>query len=96
MSVAFVPGAGAAVPGASAQEASSAGLAEALVALEARFDAERPERVVVTDDSDPALAAALVAAKLGIRLEATPDATGEPSDNARVIAQLAGTYTAGA
>ena len=50
---------------------------------------DEPERVVVADDSDAALAAALVAAKLLIPIESRLDASGPASDNRLVIAQLA-------
>ena len=65
------------------------GLAAALVALEAEFEASRPEVVVAADDSEAALAAALVATKLLIPFEATAEATASSSPNGRVIAQLA-------
>lgn len=68
--------------------AATARLTGALVALEAEFEAERPDTVVVTDDSEAALAAALVATKLLISLEAT-DAATTSSPNGRVLAQLA-------
>ena len=68
--------------------AATAGIAAALVALEAEFEASRPETVVVADDSDAALAAALVATKLLIPLEATGEAMAT-SPNGRVLAQLA-------
>ena len=51
--------------------------------------AEPPERVVLADDSDEALAAALVAAKLLIPLSARMDATQAASANGAVITQLA-------
>ena len=73
---------------------SVAALAGALTELEARFEAERPEAILLVDDSDTALAAALVAAKLLIPIKASGDATSPASDNARLIAQLADTYTA--
>jgi hypothetical protein len=81
------------VEGNDAWAVSNAELAELLVEFEASLARERPERVVVADDSDAALAAALVAAKLLIPLEAMPAATEAPSDNGRVIAQLATAYT---
>jgi UDP-N-acetylglucosamine 2-epimerase len=68
--------------------AATARLTTALVALEAQFEAERPEAVVVADDSEVALAAALVATKLLIPLEASEAAT-TGSPNGRVLAQLA-------
>jgi hypothetical protein len=64
-------------------------LAAALVALEAEFEAEPPDAVLVADDSEIALAAALVATKLLISLEATAEATAADSPNGRVLAQLA-------
>ncbi len=72
---------------------STASLARALVAFEARFEAAPPNSVVLEDDSDAALAAALVAAKLGIELAARPEARTAKSANGCAIAQLAGTYT---
>jgi hypothetical protein len=69
-------------------DAATARIAGALVALEGAFDAERPEAVIVADDSDVALAAALVATKLLIPLEATAQAASD-SPNGRVLAQLA-------
>ena len=68
-------------------------LGDALRPLEQRLLDERPARVVLTDDSDTALAAALVAAKLGITVEPRPAASDAPSTNGQLIAQLAGTYT---
>jgi hypothetical protein len=68
--------------------ATTARLTTALVALEAEFEAERPDAVVVTDDSEVALAAALVATKLLIPLEAS-DGAKTSSPNGRVLAQLA-------
>jgi hypothetical protein len=85
MGVRVVEGSGAA--------ASNAELAELLLEFEASLGSERPERVFVADDSDAALAASLVAAKLLIPLEAAPAATEAASDNGRVIAQLATAYT---
>jgi UDP-N-acetylglucosamine 2-epimerase len=70
-------------------EGATGPLAAALVALEERFEAERPEVVVVADDSEMSLAAALVATKLLIPLEATAAATAPESANGRVLAQLA-------
>jgi hypothetical protein len=70
-------------------DAATGRLASALVAFEAEFEAERPEAVVVADDSEVALAAALVATKLLIPLEATPEAIATDSQNGRVLAQLA-------
>ncbi len=64
-------------------DAATARLAAALVALEQAFEAERPEAVVVADDSEVALAAALVAAKLLIPVEATAAATTDSPERAR-------------
>jgi len=74
-------------------ENDGSGLPEALRELERRMLDEQPERVVLGDDSDTALAAALVAAKLGIEIEATEAARAASSANGRVIAQLAQPYT---
>ena len=68
---------------------STAPLAHALLALEAELSAIAPERVVCGDDSDAALAAALVAAKLELGVDATPAAREDRSANGRLIAQLA-------
>ena len=70
-------------------DAATAGLVAALVALEAEFEAERPELVVAADDSEAALAAALVATKMLIPFEATAEAASADSPNGRVMAQLA-------
>ena len=72
---------------------SPADLAAALLEAEREIDRLRPERVVLADDSDFALAAALVAAKLLVPVEAARPAIEAPSANGRLIAQLAGTYT---
>ena len=78
-------------------------LAEALVAFERRMREEPADLVVLGDDSDTALAAALSALKLGIAVEAVPEARNGSSENARLLAQLAqaggegdGAYTADA
>jgi hypothetical protein len=67
------------------------GLAGLLRHFERAVEADAPELVVLEDDSDAALAAALVAVKLLIPVEARPRATEPASVNARLIAQLAGT-----
>ncbi len=72
---------------------TGAGLARHLVAFEAEFAAQRPARVVLGDASDAALAAALVAAKMLIALEALSAATDTTALNGRLIAQLVSTYT---
>ena len=66
------------------------GLAALLLEFERTLSADPPDRVVLADDSDEALAAALVAAKLLIELEATASASATASMNGRLIAQLAG------
>ena len=58
-----------------------------------KVEAERPDLVVLADASDTALAGALVAAKLGIAVEAMPAASDAPTTNGRLIAQLAAAYT---
>ena len=57
-------------PSSEAERGSSAALAAAIVSFEAEFAARRPDSVVLADDSDAALAAALVATKLGIPVAA--------------------------
>jgi hypothetical protein len=69
---------------------SSDGLAALLLEFERTLSADPPDRVVLADDSDESLAAALVAAKLLIELEATASASATTSMNGRLIAQLAG------
>ena len=81
------------IEGGGPEPVSTAELADLLLAYEASLSEERPERVVLADDSDASLAAALVAAKLLIPLEAMPAASEAASDNGRVIAQLASAYT---
>ncbi len=78
-------------PGAGEDPTSSAPLARALLAFEAEIEAARPERVLLLDDSDEALAAALVATKLLIPVDAEPGARQPATANGRLIAQLAGT-----
>ncbi len=68
-------------------------LAAALVAFEQALQADRPELVLLADDSDAALAAALVATKLLIPVEAIEGAAAGSGVNARLISQLAATYT---
>ena len=65
------------------------GLAALLLEFEHLLSADPPDRVVLADDSDEALAAALVAAKLLIELEATASASATTSMNGRLIVQLA-------
>jgi hypothetical protein len=63
--------------------------AELLRSFEESLSRETPERVVLADDSDVALAAALVAAKLLIPLESRAPASSSATVNGRLIAQLA-------
>ena len=83
------------VPGASDDDrpGSSAALARALVAFEQDASGQQMEPIVLADDSDAALAAALVGSKLLIPVLAGPAATDPPTANARLIAQLAAAYT---
>ena len=67
-------------------------LAGAMIELERRMLAERPERVVLRSDGDAALAAAVVAAKLEIPIaHAPPEAAAGPAQalNRHLIALLA-------
>ena len=74
--------------------ASSSALGAALVAFEAVAETERPESLLLCDDSEPSLAAALVASKLLIPTEALPAAHDDRTANGRVLAQLTAAYTA--
>ena len=69
-------------------EDDGSALPQALRTLERRLLDERPALVVVADASDSALAAVLVASKLGIPVEAMPPATEASSVNGPVIAKL--------
>lgn len=93
MTVLFVENSTVSPPAGGAEARATAFLAHALTGFEERFEADRPETVVLTDDSDAALAAALVALKLLIPVEAAPGARDAPTANGRLIDQLAGTYT---
>jgi hypothetical protein len=77
------------------EDGSSRGLGAELVALERALADDPPERVLLADASDAALAAALVASKLLVPVEAVEDAAGAEDVNARLISQLAETYTPG-
>ena len=68
--------------------ASVAGLARLLLEFERMLRDDPPDRVVLADDSDEALAAALVATKLLIPLDATASTRAPTSTNGRLIAQL--------
>ena len=70
------------------QPHSSIGLARELIEAERRIAAESPLRVLVSDDSDAALAAALVAAKVPIEVAAADGALSSGSVNARLISRL--------
>jgi hypothetical protein len=72
---------------------SSAPLARDLTRFEAEALDRAPASIVLADDSDAALAAALVATKLLIPLTATDDARRATTVNGRLIAQLADAYT---
>ena len=76
-------------------EGSSAGLAVALVALEGELEQSPATIVLLADDSDAALAGALVATKLLVPVVAAEAATAGEGVNARLISQLAAAYTAG-
>lgn len=67
---------------------SSAALAAALVAFEADAEANRPGCVLLCDDSEASLAAALVATKLLIPIEALAAACDPATANGRLLAQL--------
>jgi UDP-N-acetylglucosamine 2-epimerase len=72
---------------------SSAALAARLVGFEAEMTGQEPELVLLADDSDAALAAALVATKLLIPVAAAAAASRPSTANGRLIAQLAAAYT---
>jgi hypothetical protein len=74
-------------------EDDGSAMPDALRGIERRLLEERPDRVVLADASDAALAGALVATKLGIAVEATTAASEAPTTNGRLIAQLAAAYT---
>jgi hypothetical protein len=68
-------------------------LAAAMIHFEAEASGQEIDSIVLADDSDAALAAALVGTKLPVDVLAVPDARGASSANGRVIAQLAAAYT---
>ena len=74
------------------EEGSSQPLADALVGIEQAVEADAPVEIVLADDSDAALAAALVATKVLLAVRAVAAATAGDSVNARLIAQLVPTY----
>jgi hypothetical protein len=61
-----------------------------LRSYEHTLSADPPDRVVLADDSDAALAAAIVASKLLIPLESTVNASEVANPNGALIARLAG------
>src|SRR5215213_6177107 len=73
---------------------SVAGFAAMLNAFEAEVDGVALDSIVLVDDSDAALAAALVGTKLPVDVAATVAARDAATVNGRLIAQLAGAYTA--
>jgi hypothetical protein len=77
--------------GTQAPQPSVEKLARLLVEFERTLTADRPHRVVLADDSDEALAAALVAAKLPSPIEVVATAGAPASTNGLLIAQLART-----
>ena len=83
-----------AAPPAQASEAPAvAELATALAALEADLHGQECEAIVLADDSEQALAGALVGTKLPVPVFATARAADRGSANGRLIAELAETYT---
>lgn len=70
-------------------------LASELLAFEREITARRPARVRLEDSSDSCLAAALVAAKLLVPLEASAAATDPATVNGRLIAQLVQIHSPG-
>lgn len=68
-------------------------LARALALLEADLRSQECDSVLLADDSEAALAAALVATKLVIEVDAVAGARNPESANGRLIIQLAGAYT---
>ena len=61
-----------------------------LRSYEHTLSADPPDRVVLADDSDAALAAAIVASKLLIPLESRVNASEAANPNGALIARLAG------
>jgi hypothetical protein len=79
---------------AAAEQDSVAALAEALISFEAEAQGQEVGSIVLVDDSDAALAAALVGTKLPVDVFAVAAAREAPSANGRLIAQLTAAYTA--
>ena len=65
-----------------------AALAAALIEAERLIEQRRPSRVLLADDSDLALGAALATTKLELPLLATAAARDRSTGNGRLIAQL--------
>ncbi len=80
-------------PGDSEQD-SVAGLAGALLRFEADASGRQIAAILLADDSDAALAAALVGTKLPVDVFAVAAAREAPSANGQLIRQLAAAYTA--
>jgi hypothetical protein len=78
---------------ADAEAPAVAALARALEVLETLLASQEFDRVLLADDSEEALAAALVATKLLIEVLAADGARNPATANGRLIAQLAGAYT---
>jgi hypothetical protein len=74
-------------------DGSVAALAGALVAFQADAAGQQIDAIVLADDSDAALAAALVGTKLPVDVSAVAAAREASSANGRLIAQLAAAYT---
>lgn len=74
-------------------EDDGSSLAQAFVAIEAQLRDARPAAIVLADSSDRALAAAITATKMLIPARAGAGARDASLPNARLIAQLADTYT---
>lgn len=72
-------------------DGSSAALARAMVELEAELERVPTDELLLADDSDAALAGALVALKMAVAVRAIDGACAGKGANARVIAQLAET-----
>jgi hypothetical protein len=68
-------------------------LARALEELESLLRGQEFDLVLLADDSEQALAAALVATKLLIEVRASEQARNPETANGRVIGQLAAAYT---
>ena len=68
-------------------------LARAFEQLETLLAGQECDQILLADDSEEALAAALVATKLLIEVRAGEAARNPESANGRLIAQLAGAYT---